>query len=125
MLLLAAAALLNTAAPLAAPATPAWPIEDLAGARAAATVVAVAYVDFASQPRGKPNACGVAGRLVKSERGAIEFGDWFQGYVPCAENPAGQRWVAQSAMHAGGYARVYLDANGALLDYQPLELIKA
>ena len=123
MRLILVAAALAVALPATAQRLADWPIADREAARAAATLVAIVYVESARQPRGERGNCPVNGRIVRVERGTAAFGAPVGAMPPCRMFADGSRDVPMSAMHDGQFARLYFDADRRLLDYEPLVLV--
>jgi hypothetical protein len=103
--------------------------EALTEARAGASLVVVAFIHSARQPRGSWGICPADGRVVKVERGAgLAFGDKVSAGVPCsampreAQFPNPVRRIPMAFMWDGTWVRLYFDSGRRLIDYQPLEL---
>lgn len=104
---------------------PDWPIADQMEARAVAAHVIVARIDSARQPRGSWGMCPADGHVIAAERGTMKFGDAVAAFVPCQMFAEGTRWIPMWAMHDGTWARIWFDARGRTLDYEPLQFAPA
>ena len=128
--IIAAAAAAACAAPASAQPDDPWAnAGGLEAARAAAPIVLVAFITSARQPRGAHGLCPADARIVAVERGrAMAFGAPLGVRVPCAASPRSERGsrparrVPIAFMRDRTWARLYLDAVGRLIDYQPLRL---
>lgn len=101
----------------------------LAGARAAAPTVVLAFMESVRQPRGTWGHCPADGIVLTVERGQLRRGQTrVSANVPCATQPHAPlasdplRRIPMRFLHSRTFARLYYDQHGRLIDYQALRL---
>jgi hypothetical protein len=122
------AAFFALAAPAAAQNHDAWAAgSKLGAARAEATTIVLAFMASVRQPRGSWGTCPADGAVLVFERGRLPHGgERVSVGVPCStslHDPAQpMRRIHMRFLHDRTFARLYFDAQGRLIDYEPLRL---